>query len=237
MRHAGELTADCLALGGMAPFSMGDFPDRLSAVLFTQGCPLRCRYCHNPHLRPLAQSGDLTWGRAVTWLRRRRGLLDAVVISGGEPTIQAGLVEALIEIRTLGFSTGLHSSGANPNRLAKVLPLLDWIGLDFKAPFARYATITGSASSGMRARRSLHAVLGSGTPFEIRTTVHRSLLDEDDLTDMARELQRYEVRSWVLQVFRATGCEDVDLPQAGRPDWLENLLPSLQALVPEITVR
>ena len=221
----------------MAPFSTGDFPDRLSAVLFTQGCPLRCRYCHNPHLRPLAPTGALTWGQVAAWLRRRSFLLDAVVISGGEPTIQAGLMEALSEIRALGFATGLHSSGANPNRLAQVLPLLDWIGLDFKAPFARYAAITGSSSSGTRARRALHTVLGSRTPFEIRTTIHAALLGADDLIDMAHELQRYGVSRWVLQMFRATGCENADLQVVSRPAWLDAAMPRLQSIVPDIAVR
>ncbi len=231
------MTDATLALGGMVPFSTDDFPDLLSAVLFTQGCPLRCRYCHNPHLQPLAAKSGLSWHTATSWLRRRRGLLDAVVVSGGEPTIQAGLIKALTEIRSLGFAAGLHSSGANPNRLAAALPLLDWIGLDFKAPFNRYAAVTGSASTGGRARRSLHAVLGSGVAFEIRTTVLAELLDANDLLDMARELERYEVRRWVLQIFRPTGCADLALRTAGRPVWLDALVPSLRALVPEIAIR
>jgi pyruvate formate lyase activating enzyme len=237
MQLTRSLNRDVLTLGGLVPFSTGDFPGRLSAVLFTQGCPLRCRYCHNPHLRPLATANALSWESAKAWLRRRRGLLDAVVISGGEPTIHGGLVEALTEIRTLGFATGLHSSGANPNRLAEVVPLLDWVGFDFKAPFARYAGITGSASSGTRARRSLHALLGNSTAFEIRTTVHPALLTDDDLLAMAAELRRYGVRRWVLQRFRATGCEDPALRRAAPLDGLERLMPSLQALVPDIVLR
>ena len=246
MNHAGPnkgglnqsgLNQSGLKLGGLAPFSTGDFPGRLSAVLFTQGCPLQCRYCHNPHLRPLTTPAALSWPTFTAWLRRRQGLLDAVVISGGEPTIQAGLANALAEIRGLGFATGLHSSGANAKRLAETLPLVDWVGLDFKAPFHRYGAISGSAACGARARRALNAVLESGTPYEIRTTVHTGLLGALDLLDMAAELQRNGVRRWVLQMFRSNGCEDTELCRAAAPSWLGSLMPSLQSLVPEIVVR
>jgi pyruvate formate lyase activating enzyme len=237
MQNTASLSRDLLTLGGLAPFSTADFPGRLSAVLFTQGCPLRCHYCHNPHLRPLASTAALSWESATAWLRRRRGLLDAVVISGGEPTIHRGLAEAVTEIRALGFATGLHSAGANPNRLAEILPLLDWVGFDFKAPFERYAAVTGSASSGARARRALHAVLGSFTAFEIRTTVHPALLGPDDLLDMAAELRRYDIRNWVLQRFRATGCADAGLRSAALLDGLEEAMPALRTLVPDIVLR
>lgn len=224
------------ALGGLVPFSAGDFPGRLAAVVFAQGCPLRCRYCHNAHLRP-RQDGSLSWDMITAWLRRRRGLLDGVVVSGGEPTVQVGLADALHDIRKLGFAAGLHSSGVNPKRLAEVLPLLDWIGLDMKAPFEKYALVAGSAAAGQRARQSLHAVLDSGKEFEIRTTLHPSLLSAEDLLAMAGELHRVGVRHWVLQMFRPTGCEDTELRRYGRPAWLEAVLPSLRAVVPDIVVR
>ncbi len=226
-----------LALGGMVPFSPGDFPGRLAAVLFAQGCPLRCRYCHNPHLRPSIAANVLSWDAVTAWLMRRRGLLDAVVISGGEPTLQSGLGAALTEIRDLGFATGLHSAGVNPKRLASVLPLLDWVGLDIKAPFDRYDAITGSATSGRHARDALSAVVASGKPYEIRTTIHAHMLGPGDLQTMAGELQRSGVREWVLQLFRPTGCAEAGLQADSYPHWLASLLPALRPLVPVIAIR
>ena len=79
------------------------------------------------------------------------GLLDAVVFSGGEPTLQAGLLDAMLEVRELGFKIGLHTAGMYPQRLAAILPLMDWVGMDVKAPFADYARITGTPGSGERA--------------------------------------------------------------------------------------
>ncbi len=226
-----------LALGGLVPFSTVDFPGRLAAVLFTQGCPLRCRYCHNPHLRRRTATLTHDWASTVAWLKRRIGLLDAVVFSGGEPSIQPGLADALAEVRDLGFATGLHSAGTHPRRLAEVLKLLDWVGLDVKAPFDCYAAVTGSISSGTQARRALESVLTSGIRYELRTTVHAALLDAPDLLAIAKDLQARWVRRWVLQVARTTGCTDAALLTASAPGWLASVLPALRSLVPDIVVR
>jgi anaerobic ribonucleoside-triphosphate reductase activating protein len=226
-----------LKLSGLVPFSTVDYPGHLCAVLFTQGCPLRCRYCHNPHLRPRTAQAAQFWPAMKSWLGRRVGLLDAVVFSGGEPTAQTELPEALADTREMGFATGLHTSGVLPQRLERVLPLLDWIGLDIKAPFTRYAAITGNPGSGARARRALEAVLARGINYELRTTVHAALLDDRDLMDIARTLEDYGVRRWVLQKFRPQGCDDAYLTTSNGSSRLETLLPSLQLRVPNITVR
>ena len=228
---------NALTLGGLVPFSTVDFPGRLAAVLFTQGCPLRCRYCHNPHLRHRTAPPAHDWASTVAWLKRRAGLLDAVVFSGGEPTAQPGLADALAEVRDLGFATGLHTAGTHPRRLAQVLKLLDWVGLDVKAPFDRYAAVTGSPRSGTQARRALDAVLASSISYELRTTVHAGLLTAADLVAIAEDLQARWVRRWVLQVFRPTGCVDAALLTPTGPGWLDAVLPSLRALIPDITVR
>jgi pyruvate formate lyase activating enzyme len=226
-----------LALGGLVPFSTADFPGRLAAVLFTQGCPLRCRYCHNAHLRPRAANAAIDWYGAMAWLRSRQGLLDGVVISGGEPTIQPQLGSALQQIRELGFAAGLHTAGVHPRRLAGALPLLDWIGLDFKAPFARYSLIAGTRTSGERARAALDLVAERAESFEIRTTLHAALLSEADLLDMARELRNRGIARWTLQIMRPQGCEDAALRSPSRPEWLDAALHGMREIVSEIRVR
>ncbi len=135
--------ADALRVGGFVPFTLTDYPGALAAVVFCQGCPWRCGYCHNPHLIAAHGDDERDFARIVDWLGTRRGLLDAVVFSGGEPTAQAGLPAAIAAVRALGFKIGLHTGGAYPRRLAKVLPLVDWVGLDVKAPRAEYECVTG----------------------------------------------------------------------------------------------
>jgi pyruvate formate lyase activating enzyme len=200
-----------LRVGGLTPLSTTDWPGMLTAVVFCQGCPWRCRYCHNPDLIPARGENEIPWEDVLAFLRRRQGLLDGVVFSGGEPTLQASLANAMREVRALGFNIGLHTGGMYPQRLKAVLPLVDWVGFDVKAPFADYANITGAANSGDRALAGLEQVLASGVAHEIRTTVHPALLSDADLTYMARDLAARGVKHYVIQAFRSQGCRDAGL--------------------------
>lgn len=200
-----------LEVGGLVPLSTTDFPGRLSAVVFLQGCPWRCRYCHNPELQARASAGALAWTTVLDFLDRRVGLLDAVVFSGGEPTLQGSLARAVEDVRRRGFAAGLHTAGIYPRRLAHALPRLAWVGLDIKAGFGAYGRVIGRSAGASAARESLEMVLASGVPHEVRTTWHPDLLDAHDLLEMAHDLARRGVRRFALQVFSAGGCRDAAL--------------------------
>ena len=200
-----------LRVGGLTPLSTTDWPGMLAAVVFCQGCPWRCGYCHNPDLIPPRGKHEIPWEDVIAFLRRRQGLLDGVVFSGGEPTLQRGLAEAMREVRALGFKIGLHSGGAYPDKLAAVLPLVDWVGLDIKAPFDAYARITGAAGSGAPALASLEYILASGVDHEIRTTVHPAQLADAEVEEIAQELYARRVKRYVIQQFRNQGCRDEGL--------------------------
>jgi len=217
-----------LRVGGLTPLSTTDWPGKLAAVVFCQGCPWRCGYCHNPDLIPPRGEREIAWEDVIALLRRRQGLLDGVVFSGGEPTLQRGLAEAMREVRALGFKIGLHSGGAYPDKLAAVLPLVDWVGLDIKAPFNAYARITAAAGSGERARESLELVLASGVEHEIRTTVHPALLTDAEVEEIAHELSGRGVKRYVIQPFRNQGCRDEGLCRSAT---LERPLAELQVKV------
>jgi pyruvate formate lyase activating enzyme len=198
----------------MTPLSATDYPGALAAVVFCQGCPWRCGYCHNPHLLPASVTHALDWDDVVAFLERRRGLLDAVVFSGGEPLAQANLRGAMRQVRAMGYKVGLHTGGAYPDRLDAVLPLVDWIGFDVKASFSGYGTITGAPGSGEQAEASLGRILASGVECEVRTTVHPQLLAPGALLPLATSLAARGVRRYVLQAFRSTGCADRELTGA-----------------------
>ncbi|MGV8083585.1 MAG: anaerobic ribonucleoside-triphosphate reductase activating protein [Coriobacteriia bacterium] len=194
------------------PLSTVDKPGDLTATVFTQGCPWRCVYCHNPHLLerepiPGDEADHWTWERVMAFLNTRRGLLDGVTFSGGEPTIQAGLAAAMQEARDAGFAVYLHTGGPRPDVLAEILPFLDWVGFDVKAPFDEYERVTMVAGSGAAARQSLQLLVGSGVPFEARTTVHSDLLDTSALERLAEDLAAEGVESWVLQTCRTQGAK------------------------------
>lgn len=204
--------ADALRIGGLTPLTTIDFPGRLAAVVFCQGCPWRCTYCHNTELLDAAGPTAHTWADVEHFLHSRRGLLDGVVFSGGEPTLQAGLPDALARVRAMGFSTGLHTAGMYPERIDPVLGLLDWVGLDIKGPLHRYDAITGVPGSGAKAWDTLQRVRASGVALECRTTWHPGLYGEDELHALAHRLADAGVTHWALQP-----CRDPQRPHATTP--------------------
>ncbi len=199
-----------LEIGGFVPFSTVDFPNHLAAVIFCQGCPFRCHYCHNTHLIPRKHS-LYKWDDIFTYLTDRTNLLEAVVFSGGEPTLQNHLLYAISATKQLGFKIGLHTAGAYPQKLKELLPLLDWVGLDIKAPFNEYETITTIPKSGERVLASLKLLLDSGVSYELRTTVHPKLLNTSQLLKIAKSLRQLNATNHKLQKFRAEGCTNKDL--------------------------
>jgi pyruvate formate lyase activating enzyme len=192
---------NCISVGGLVPFTTVDFPGRLAAVVFCQGCPWRCGYCHNKHLLGFSE-GTIAWHEVTGFLEKRRNLLEAVVFSGGEPLAQPALAGAMREVRALGFMVGLHTAGMSPARLEKVLPLLDWVGLDVKAPAARYREITG-ADAAAAVYRSLAALQAAGVPHQVRTTVDARQLADSDLDAMRTQLAAAGVAQWELQHCRS----------------------------------
>lgn len=195
-----------LRVGGLTPLTSIDFPGRLAAVVYCQGCPWRCGYCHNPALLDATAPAAMDWAQVLAFLDRRRGLLDGVVFSGGELTLQAGLLAALAEVRAMGFETALHTGGMYPERLSALLPLLDWVGLDIKGPLHRYDAITGAPGSGVKAFESLGRLLASGVAHECRTTWHAGLFGVEALWALADDLAALGVAHWALQECRAPGA-------------------------------
>lgn len=222
-------------LGGFVPFSSCDWPGKLACVVFISGCPWRCHYCHNPHLQTRTkEAGEPAWEDVLAWLETRRGLLDGVVICGGEPLAEPRLPEMLAQVKAMGFGVALHTGGGYPNRLRECLRLVDWVGFDVKAPFADYPRITRIKGSGDAARTSLRLVIESGVDFECRTTSHPALLSDADLLEIGRMLAAVGVSHYAVQKFRPHGCGDADLlatpvaagyPSAATLDTLQNLFP------------
>ncbi|OGT90548.1 MAG: anaerobic ribonucleoside-triphosphate reductase activating protein [Gammaproteobacteria bacterium RIFOXYA12_FULL_61_12] len=203
-----------LRVGGFQPFTTIDYPGELAAVVFCQGCPWRCRYCHNRHLLSRRGSEEIPWSGVLDFLHRRAGLLDAVVFSGGEPTLQRGLPDAIREVRVLGFKVGLHTAGCYPKRLAAVLPMLDWVGLDIKALPEDYPALTGVLRSGEQAWQSLRLLLDSGIAHEVRITIHPTFLPQARLMQLIAALGQEGALRPVFQ--KCQWCEALDQDLAWR---------------------
>jgi pyruvate formate lyase activating enzyme len=227
-----------MQIGGLTPLTTTDYPGKLAAVVFCQGCPWQCAYCHNPGLIPRQTEGNIAWEDIISFLQRRQGLLDGVVFSGGEPTLQSDLGEACQQVRALGFKIGLHTAGTYPERLKEWLPLFDWVGLDIKARFGDYEKISGVPGSGERARLSLQAVLESGVDYEVRTTAHPGQITENGLVQLGQELAALGVKHYVLQAFRTQGCASPDLLQLDvKPLAWGTIQSALQPLFQSFSIR
>jgi len=195
-----EILEDVISVAGIVPLTTVDFPDRLALVVFTQGCPWRCGYCHNARLRPIGQPTSWRWQQVCDLLNKRHGFLEAVVFSGGEPTLQCGLATAMQTVRRKGFLVGLHTAGIYPKRLSELLPCLDWVGLDIKAPLdKRYAQLTGDNESAAKVLASLRLIQSARIPFQLRTTVGPGALSEPEFEELKWQLRHLNAPQPVRQ--------------------------------------
>ncbi len=191
-----------MKIGGLQKISLIDYPGRISAIVFTQGCNFRCPYCHNPELVDPAQYGPiLSEEEVISFLEKRRGKLDAVTVTGGEPTLQPDLDRFLQEIKGMGYLTKIDTNGSNPDVLERLIRgrLVDYLAMDVKGPLKKYERIANVKVKTEKIRRSIELITASGIEHEFRTTVVRSQLDNKDLIATAELLKKglYVLQSFV----------------------------------------
>ena len=172
-----------MKIGGFDKFSLVDFPGKISAIIFTQGCNFRCPFCHNGHLLPMTSKNNLISEKEIlSFLKTRKNKLDGIVITGGEPTLQKDLKLFIKVIKSEGFKIKLDTNGSNPEVLQTLLKsqLLDYIAMDVKAPWEKYNLLTGVKVNIENLKKSISIIANSGINHEFRTTFVEPLLDEDD---------------------------------------------------------
>lgn len=188
-------------IAGITPFSLLDFPDMMSCILWFAGCNFCCKYCHNPEL-VRQTSAILPIEHVVNFLESRKGVLDGVVLSGGECTLFTHLPKFVRHIKTLGFAVKVDTNGTNPRMIDSMLraELIDYIALDYKAPAHKYCSITQCGQVRMcdsqfeAMSSTLETICGNtcGVRYEVRTTVHTDLLDEGDINAIIEDLIEHE---------------------------------------------
>lgn len=193
-----------MLIGGLEKCSLIDYPGKISAIVFTQGCNFRCGYCHNPELvypslfqKPIAES------KALEFLKKRIGKLEAVVITGGEPTFQNDLPEFMASVKKLGFLVKLDTNGSNPELLENILKrkLANYLAMDIKAPIKKYQSVICAFISPERIKKSIGLIMGSGIDYEFRTTVVKSQLTMSDFNKIGLLIKG--ARLYALQKFVA----------------------------------
>ena len=215
-----------MIIGGLQKFSLLDYPDCVSAIIFTQGCNFRCQFCYNPMLVWPKKVGKSKYAQNVTgasrltaeqqkdhpkiseddlfvFLRSRVGKLDAIVITGGEPCLQKDLPEFIGKIKKLGFLIKLDTNGSYPEMLAKLIKekLIDYVAMDLKAPTNKYEEVIGAEIDLDKIEKSVKIIRQSGLPYEFRTTVVPGLLNKDDISEMGKTIKG--VDKWYLQKFQS----------------------------------
>ena len=190
------------ALYDITPFTLLDFPDTPAAIFWFAGCNLRCVYCYNPDI--VFGTAHIDEEEALAFLRRRQGLLEGVVLSGGECTTYPHLLAFCRSIKILGYKIKLDTNGMRPDVIKALIDnkLIDYVALDYKAPEAKMDEICGGGSE-KRFWESFKILHQSGIGFEVRTTFHPELLDEEDIISMAKSLKRkgYD-REYYVQIFQ-----------------------------------
>ncbi len=190
-------------IAGLVPFTTIDYPGKLAGVVFFQGCPLKCPFCHNPNLQSIHADNLQSWTDDILpFFKTRRRQLDAVVLSGGEPLLQSNLSAMIDDLKALDFSVGLHTSGANAQKLESVIHKINWVGLDIKAPREKYDILTGRTHIFAQVEKSLQLLTASGIDFETRTTLDPRHLTIDDIYKIAAFLSENHVKKYVLQQYR-----------------------------------
>ncbi|HOJ15096.1 MAG TPA: anaerobic ribonucleoside-triphosphate reductase activating protein [Deltaproteobacteria bacterium] len=172
--------------------SLIDYPGRISAVVFTIGCTFRCPYCHNPELVVHASGmTPIPDTEVLSFLEKRKGKLDAVVLSGGEPTMQPGLQGFMKKVKAMGFLVKLDTNGSRPEVLERVIAggLADYVAMDIKAPPRKYATASGTLVDISRVHRSIEIIMHGRVPYEFRTTFVPSLHEPEDIVEIARMIE------------------------------------------------
>jgi pyruvate formate lyase activating enzyme len=192
-----------MKIAALVKTSLVDYPGRIAAVVFTQGCNLRCGYCHNQELldikaqRPLLNPADV-----FSFLERRKGLLEGVVITGGEPTLQTELQELLRPIKAMGYLIKLDSNGTAPAFIKTLIDsrLIDYVAMDVKAPPEQYGSICGRPVDVTVIAQSITLLRASKIAYEFRTTMAPGL-DMDGLAKIRDWIGGTE--HWFIQRYRA----------------------------------
>jgi pyruvate formate lyase activating enzyme len=197
-----------IPLSGMTKLSTCDWEGKIVATVFSQGCPLRCLYCHNPDLIPFSASKTpVLWDDVMEHMLKRRGLLDGLVFSGGEPTVHSGLSHCAQEIKDLGYVVGVHTSGMYPNNVKELINqgAVDWVGLDIKTSFDAYADVVQVNARSNKVIQTLDALQSSKIDFELRTTIHSSFIKEENIENIVSFLASRNIDKWVVQKVRNDG--------------------------------
>ena len=233
-----------MIIGGFQKQSLIDYPGKITSIVFTNGCNFRCGYCHNGSLIDGQKNQVFEIDEVIKYLKENLNLLDAVTITGGEPTIHSGLFNFIFNIKQLGLAVKLDTNGTNPQILKKLIDakLLDFIAMDIKAPVekSRYSKIVGvnlSDETMDNIKSSIELIKNSNVDHEFRTTLISNCHSKDDIIRMANDIKG--AKKYSLQTFRNETVFD-DIYASYKPILradLKDVVEKLKIDIGEVIVR
>ena len=191
-----------MIFGGFEKFTLIDYPGKVACMVYTIGCPFRCPYCHNPELVDETVTTHIDEKVILDFLEQRKGMLDGLVITGGEPTMHGEqLISFMQKVKSLGFLVKLDSNGVDPAFLQKTIDekLVDYIAMDIKSPFAKYSQTVGRPVLIDSIKKSIDIIKHSDIDYEFRTTIVKSMLSVEDLEQIGKEIKG--AKTYYLQKF------------------------------------
>ena len=222
---------------GYQKLTLLDYPGRTACTVFTGGCNLRCPFCHNAGLVRTPLAGPNLTDEVLGYLQKRRGILDGVCVTGGEPLLQPDLVGFLQAVKEMGYAVKLDTNGMLPGRLAEVLAtkLVDYVAMDIKSSPDGYPAATGTDADVSAVSDSLSILRGSGIPFELRTTAVRGIHTEADFDAIGRWIG--DVPAYYIQRFVDSGQLLGSGFDAFSPEEMERLLTTVRRYTPSAQLR
>jgi pyruvate formate lyase activating enzyme len=240
IRHAKSIQFLTMRIGGFQKVSLIDYPGQISAVVYTQGCNFRCPYCHNPDLvNPLLYKAIEAPESILSFLDMRRGKLDAVTLTGGEPTLQGDLRAFARDVRKMGYLVKLDTNGTLPETLKDLIETgeIDYVAMDIKAPLEKYSIVTRAPVEPGKIRKSIDIIMSSNIEYEFRTTIVPSLITQIDLQAIAQDIRN--ARCYVLQRFVSTNLLDTAFvgQKTFTPDEMKDMKGDLEKYLPRVMIR
>ena len=228
-----------MRLAGFQKTSFIDYPEKICAIIFTQGCNFKCGYCHNPELNNCENSAKISEEEIIEFLKKRQNKLDAVVISGGEPTLQKDLKDFIKKIKNLGFLVKLDSNGTNPEVLKELVKekQLDYIAIDIKAPLEKYENIVNVKTDVSKISESIDFIINSGVDYEFRTTVIKTQLNLNDFEKISELIKGS--KKYYLQKFVPTKILDETLlnEKTYSNEEFKNIVKILEKTIEKVEIR
>ncbi|TCO74368.1 anaerobic ribonucleoside-triphosphate reductase activating protein [Marinisporobacter balticus] len=186
---------------GQEKASFIDYPDKICSVFFCSGCNMLCKYCHNAHV--IKGQGQIIPHKDIfVFLKKRKKFVDAVCISGGEPTLHEGLYDFAKRVKDAGYLVKLDTNGTNPEEVKRLIDekIIDYVAMDIKAPLHKYEVVTGTKINMEAIKNSIRIIRNSNIDYEFRTTVCKELLTKEDVLTIAEYLKGS--KQYTIQNFR-----------------------------------